>query len=110
MVKRSSDASAAASLDAAFTALADPTRRAIVERLLREGERSAGEIAAPFAISKPAISKQVQTIGPVCVLPPDLDPAVPVQPVDPALAEVREVEPAVRCRDRAFETVKSILD
>ena len=42
-------------LPAVFGALADPTRLAIVERLLREGERSAGEIAAPFAISKPAI-------------------------------------------------------
>ena len=39
-----------------------PTRLAIVERLLREGERSAGEIAAPFAISKPAISKHLRVL------------------------------------------------
>ena len=49
-------------LPAVFGALADPTRLAIVERLLREGERSAGEIAAPFAISKPAISKHLRVL------------------------------------------------
>lgn len=45
-----------------FGALADPTRLAIVERLLKEGERSAGDIAAPFAISKPAISKHLRVL------------------------------------------------
>jgi len=45
-----------------FGALADPTRLAIMERLLTEGERSAGEIAAPFAISKPAISKHLRVL------------------------------------------------
>jgi DNA-binding transcriptional ArsR family regulator len=47
---------------AVFGALSDPTRLAIVERLLQEGERSAGEIAAPFAISKPAISKHLRVL------------------------------------------------
>jgi DNA-binding transcriptional ArsR family regulator len=49
-------------LPAVFAALADPTRLAIVERLLREGERSAGDIAAPFSISKPAISKHLRVL------------------------------------------------
>jgi DNA-binding transcriptional ArsR family regulator len=49
-------------LPAVFAALADPTRLAIVERLLAEGERSAGDIAAPFAISKPAISKHLRVL------------------------------------------------
>jgi DNA-binding transcriptional ArsR family regulator len=49
-------------LTAVFGALADPIRLAIVERLLREGERSAGEIAAPFAVSKPAISKHLRVL------------------------------------------------
>jgi len=51
-----------ASMPAVFGALADPTRLAIVERLLAEGERSAGEIAEPFAISKPAISKHLRVL------------------------------------------------
>lgn len=49
-------------ITAVFGALADPIRLAIVERLLREGERSAGEIAAPFAVSKPAISKHLRVL------------------------------------------------
>lgn len=47
---------------AIFGALSDPTRLAIVERLLKEGERSAGEIAEPFTISKPAISKHLRVL------------------------------------------------
>ena len=52
----------APSLPTVFAALADPTRLAIVERLLSEGERTAGEIARPFAISKPAISKHLRVL------------------------------------------------
>jgi DNA-binding transcriptional ArsR family regulator len=49
-------------LPAVFGALSDPIRLAIVERLLREGERSAGEIAEPFPVSKPAISKHLRVL------------------------------------------------
>lgn len=49
-------------LPALFAALADPTRLAIVERLLSEGERTAGDIAQPFAMSKPAISKHLKVL------------------------------------------------
>jgi DNA-binding transcriptional ArsR family regulator len=49
-------------LDSLFAALADPTRRAIVERLLSRGELSVGDIAAPFAISTPAISRHLQVL------------------------------------------------
>lgn len=51
-----------AALPAVFAALADPTRLAIVERLLAEGEQSAGDIAKPFSISKPAISKHLKVL------------------------------------------------
>jgi DNA-binding transcriptional ArsR family regulator len=51
------------SLPRVFHALADPTRLAIVERLLAEGERTTGDIAAPFAISKPAISKHLKVLA-----------------------------------------------
>jgi len=52
----------ATQLAAVFGALSDPTRLAIVERLLSEGERTAGEIAEPFAVSKPAISKHLKVL------------------------------------------------
>lgn len=44
-----------------FTALADPTRRRIVD-LLADGERDAGSIAAGFDISKPAISRHLRVL------------------------------------------------
>lgn len=51
----------AAHVDAAFYAIADPTRRSILD-LLRGQERSAGEIAEHFPISRPAIAKHVRVL------------------------------------------------
>jgi DNA-binding transcriptional ArsR family regulator len=48
-------------LDATFTALADPTRRAILARLM-SGEASVNELAEPFSISQPAISKHLKIL------------------------------------------------
>jgi DNA-binding transcriptional ArsR family regulator len=45
-----------------FGALADPTRLAIIERLMREGEKSTGDLAKPFAMSKPAISRHIRVL------------------------------------------------
>ena len=50
-----------AALDAAFTALADPTRRAILARLAT-GEASVMELAEPFAMSQPAVSKHLKVL------------------------------------------------
>ena len=48
-------------LDTVFGALADPTRRAILTRL-REGEASVSELAAPFRVSQPAISRHLKVL------------------------------------------------
>jgi DNA-binding transcriptional ArsR family regulator len=48
-------------LDRVFLALADPTRRAILARLAR-GEASVTQLAEPFAISQPAISKHLKVL------------------------------------------------
>ncbi|WP_332767266.1 ArsR/SmtB family transcription factor [Phenylobacterium sp.] len=48
-------------LDATFAALADPTRRAILARLVT-GEASVTELAEPFAMSQPAISKHLKVL------------------------------------------------
>ena len=48
-------------LDATFIALADPTRRAIIARLA-SGNASVTELAAPFAMSQPAISKHLKVL------------------------------------------------
>ena len=48
-------------LDRVFAALADPTRRAILDRLAG-GEVTVGELAEPFAMSRPAISKHLDVL------------------------------------------------
>ncbi len=48
-------------LSATFAALADPTRRAILARLSR-GERSVSELAEPFEMSLPAVSKHLKVL------------------------------------------------
>ncbi|GAA2284596.1 metalloregulator ArsR/SmtB family transcription factor [Actinomadura luteofluorescens] len=50
-----------ATLDTTFAALADPTRRAILSRLT-QGDASVGELAAPFAMSQPAVSKHLRVL------------------------------------------------
>lgn len=50
-----------ANLDAVFGALADPTRRAILSRLA-SGEAAVHELAEPFAISQPAVSKHLKVL------------------------------------------------
>ncbi|SEH04060.1 DNA-binding transcriptional regulator, ArsR family [Nonomuraea solani] len=48
-------------LDATFAALADPTRRAILARLAA-GDATVTELAAPFAMSQPAVSKHLRVL------------------------------------------------
>jgi len=49
-------------LSATFSALADPTRRAILARLAR-GEAAVGELARPFPISLPAVSRHLRVLA-----------------------------------------------
>jgi DNA-binding transcriptional ArsR family regulator len=48
-------------LDAVFGALADPTRRAILARLT-DGDLTVGQLAAPFAVTQPAISRHLKVL------------------------------------------------
>jgi DNA-binding transcriptional ArsR family regulator len=47
--------------EAVFRAVSDPTRRAILS-MLAEGDRSAGELQAPFAMSQPAVSRHLRVL------------------------------------------------
>jgi DNA-binding transcriptional ArsR family regulator len=49
-------------LSATFAALADPTRRALLAHLAIAGETAVGELAAPFAMSLPAVSKHLKVL------------------------------------------------
>lgn len=59
-------------LDATFAALADPTRRAILARLAK-GEASVTELAAPFAMTQPAISKHLKVLESAGLIARDRD-------------------------------------
>lgn len=59
-------------LDAVFAALADPTRRAILTRLA-DGQASVNEIAAPFEMSQPAVSKHLKVLERAGLIERDVD-------------------------------------
>ncbi len=59
-------------LNAVFAALADPTRRAILSRLAA-GDASVNEIAAPFEMSQPAVSKHLKVLERAGLIERDID-------------------------------------
>ena len=63
---------ASSNLDAIFAALADPTRRAILSRLA-DGQASVSEIAAPFEISQPAVSRHLKVLERAGLIERDVD-------------------------------------
>ena len=64
--------SSGAELDAIFSALANPTRRAILSRLV-DGQASVGEIAAPLAMSQPAVSRHLKVLERAGLIERDID-------------------------------------
>jgi DNA-binding transcriptional ArsR family regulator len=101
-------------LDATFAALADPTRRAILARLA-EGEATVTELAAPFAISQPAISKHLKVLENAGLIsmaqdaqrrPRKLEPAA-LEAVNAWLERYREIWEANYARlDALLETLQ----
>ncbi|MEP2978923.1 MAG: metalloregulator ArsR/SmtB family transcription factor [Lentilitoribacter sp.] len=61
-----------ANLDAIFSALADPTRRAILSRLT-QGDASVQELARPFEMSQPAVSKHLKVLERAGLVERDID-------------------------------------
>ena len=59
-------------LDAIFSALADPTRRSILSRLA-DGQASVKEIAAPFEMSQPAVSRHLKVLERAGLIERDID-------------------------------------
>ena len=83
-------ASGGQNLDAVFAALADPTRRAILARLAA-GEATVNEIAEPFEISQPAISKHLKVLERAQLIERDVD-----QQRRPSRLNAAPMEEAVR--------------
>ena len=97
-------------LDATFAALADPTRRGILARLAL-GEASVSELAEPFAMSQPAISKHLKVLERAGLISRGRDAQrrprrLQAQP----LAEANQwLEDYRRCWEESFQRLDTLL-
>src|SRR5580692_8856795 len=103
--------SAATGLDAIFAALADPTRRAILSRLAT-GEASVTELAEPFAMTQPAISKHLKVLERAGLISRDRDAQRrPSRLVAQPLAEASEwLEDYRQFWKSSFQRLDGLLD
>lgn len=109
-----SNPQAAHVLDATFSALADPTRRAILARLAT-GEASVTELAEPFEISQPAISKHLKVLERAGLVSVDQDGArrlrrlktAPLEAASEWIARYRDMwESQFRRLDKVLDELK----
>ena len=98
-------------LDAIFAALADPTRRAILSRL-SSGEASVNELAAPFEMSQPAVSKHLKVLERAGLVERDVDQQRrPARlKAEPMAAAVDWLEEFKRFWSSSFDQLDGLLD
>lgn len=98
-------------LDAIFAALADPTRRAILSRLAA-GEASVNEIAAPFDMSQPAVSKHLRMLERAGLIERDVDKQRrPARlKAEPMAAAVRWLEEFKQFWSSSFDQLDGLLE
>src|SRR5437764_2072779 len=98
-------------LDAMFSALADPTRRAILARLA-SGEASVMELTEPFSMSQPAVSKHLKVLERAGLISRGRDAQRRPCRLEPrALAEATNwLEEYRRLWERNFERLDSLLE
>ncbi len=98
-------------LDRTFAALADPTRRAILARLA-SGEASVTELAEPFAMSQPAISKHLKVLERAGLISRGRDAQRRPRRIEAApLAEATEwLEGYRRLWEASFQRLDALLD
>jgi DNA-binding transcriptional ArsR family regulator len=87
-------------LDAAFSAMADPTRRAILARLAK-GEATVMELAEPFAMTQPAISQHLRVLE---------DARLVVSRVAGAKRPRRLAKEGIEAMDRWLEMLRAALE
>jgi len=98
-------------LDAVFAALADPTRRAILSRLAA-GKASVNEIAAPFEMSQPAVSKHLRVLERAGLIERDIDKQRrPARlKAEPMAAAVSWLEEFKQFWSSSFDQLDGLLD
>lgn len=97
-------------LDTTFAALSDPTRRAILARLAK-GEATVTELAQPFRISQPAISKHLKVLERAGLIEGGRDAQRRPRRLRPqAMATVAEwMEPFLEIWERRFDNLERVL-
>lgn len=98
-------------LDAVFAALADPTRRAILARLA-SGEATVGELARPFSMTQPAISKHLKVLERAGLVSHGIDAQRRPRKLEPRpLAEAnRWLERYRQTWEKNFQRLDALLD
>src|SRR5882757_659821 len=98
-------------LDAVFAALADPTRRAILSRLAA-GQASVNEIAEPFEMSQPAVSKHLKVLERAGLIERDIDKQRrPARlKAEPMAAAVRWLEEFRQFWSTSFDQLDGLLE
>jgi DNA-binding transcriptional ArsR family regulator len=111
VMERIAYASRGRDLDAVFAALADPTRRAILSRLAG-GEASVNEIAAPFEISQPAVSRHLKVLERAGLIERDVDrQRRPARlKAEPMAAAVRWLEEFKQFWSSSFDQLDDLLE
>jgi DNA-binding transcriptional ArsR family regulator len=111
VVERNGYTSKPQNLDAVFAALADPTRRAILSRLAA-GEASVNEIAAPFEMSQPAVSKHLKVLERAGLIERDIDKQRrPARlKAEPMAAAVRWLEEFRQFWSTSFDQLDGLLE
>ncbi len=110
-MEQASYESAPVDLDAVFAALADPTRRAILSRLSM-GEASVNELAAPFPMSQPAVSKHLKVLERAGLVERDVDrQRRPARlKAEPLAAAVNWLEEFEKFWASSFDELDGLLD
>jgi DNA-binding transcriptional ArsR family regulator len=100
-----------ARLDRTFAALADPTRRAILARLAT-GEASVQELAEPFEMSQPAISKHLKVLERAGLVSVDVDAQRRPRRLEPKRLEeaVNWIERYTEIWERNYRRLDSLLE
>jgi DNA-binding transcriptional ArsR family regulator len=98
-------------LDATFAALSDSTRRAILARLA-SGEASVAELAAPFAITQPAISKHLKVLERAGLISRDRDAQRRLSRLDarPLAEACQWLETYQQFWEASFQRLDGLLD
>ena len=90
----------ATNLDAAFSALGDPTRRAILARLA-QGEATVNELAQPFQMTQPAISQHLKVLE---------DAGLITRRIDGARRPRRLAKPVIEAMDQWLDMLRKSLE